>query len=739
MAPWIPPTWRFDSFYDLKPHNTRCLYIIQPRDEPKPRRCRYDSSDSVRAAALRQAILAASEVTLLQLESYILCLCCMSGNATHAHRIESAGVLRPLAERWLEEITGRKEAGHTNLTTHDDPPSQSTFPDDLCLERIPCDAEYIPFLTNPNPSECVAKKMLQPIGTNDYESRTGSVYGFGRERSPGFVKIGFTSGSVRIRLSEWAGCGYVPKLLFHIDDVPNARRVEWLTHYELRNEWRKERWCANCLCPHQEWFEVSVEKAEKVVRDWASFLTKAKPYEVNGSIKCRWEAAVNSMESEGVEITAENLLEVYKAEMAADLERNARPAEDKEEAHVADNENQDGEVGEGEDDRDEGRYTSDAASPSVVDSAIPEAKRLLEQSVGEAEGFKRLQLEFTQLGLAGNQSSVSSVSPEQSRSDGKAQSSLPTSVALVPRTPIFNFEPIKPSAFQLIPFQIAKLPGSQPNEQSPPLHNPEGAKPSTSTVLPLSTDVFKFELPDKSNKTKPVRSLLPVDDKQAATTTLDATKSKEARHNQVATSQNQHPTTVEDFASSFNFVNILKALPQANDNLSPEQIPLPPSPILVPVAVSNDGDGDGEGDSLEESSGNHILEDFSREESLDLEFDVDPSQDSDDGSEVGDEEEDEEEEEEVTLVEDDSSSCLESTVTKTVTKTRPAAESWDRDTTLIGNEIADPLVLKMGTLAVASELSIDVSVTTEVLLGDSSPTAGAEIGDGLLPLVEIAA
>jgi hypothetical protein len=610
--------------------------------------------------------------------------------ANHKDRIESAGVLRPLAERWLQEINARKEVERANSTYPDNAPSQSTptvaFPGRLLLERIPSGVKFIPFMTNHDPSEYVAKKILQPIGTNEYESRTGSVYGFSRKISPGFVKIGFTSHSVRSRLSEWAGCGYLPELLFQVDEIPSARRAEWLTHYELRNEWRQERWCENCLCPHQEWFEVSAEKAEKVVRNWASFLIKAQPYEANGSIKRWWEAAINRMELKGVEVTAQELMKVYDAKMAADLEEETRQPDEKHHSYVADTEDQVTEVEE----KDDEKVGADAASTSVADSTTSKMKTLLKRS--EEERLERLDLKPTQFGVAGNTTSVSSIPSESSHADDEATSLSSTSVAPPPPARVFKFEPIETSVFQPKSFRVSESPSSQLRQQFLLSDTSVASKPFTAEMHPPTTNEFKFELPAQSNRTESVSAQLPT-------------------------------------SSSFNFAEIFKALPRVEEKLSPEQISLPPSPVLLQEAISKDEEV--KIDRLVESDCVHALSDSSQEEPRVLGWDLDPGQNSSNGSEAGNDDEEEEEEEEadeeMTLVQG-ISSCPESIETKT----KPAVENWDGDTTVLDSQVVDPLVMKMATLAVVSKLSMGVSITAKSLIDDSSPTAGTGSGDGLL-------
>jgi hypothetical protein len=78
--------------------------------------------------------------------------------------------------------------------------------------------------------------------------------------------------------------GYGPSLLFRVLEVPYAQPFETLSHFELTMEWRQERKgrAKGCTVSHREWFEVTKEKAEQVLGDWADFMTRAQPYNSDG-------------------------------------------------------------------------------------------------------------------------------------------------------------------------------------------------------------------------------------------------------------------------------------------------------------------------------------------------------------------------------------------------------------------------------------------------------------------------
>ncbi|KAH6613055.1 T5orf172 domain-containing protein [Boeremia exigua] len=187
-------------------------------------------------------------------------------------------------------------------------------------------AEFHPHIKEPTSEDTVAWRFCADLskGDNRRDFQTGSVYIYNRESSPGYVKIGWTSRSVNTRLAEWSECGYKPNEVFRVTGVPHAQRVETLTHFELIKEWRRERPCRGCLekgkgeIRHQEWFEVSPERAEQVVSMWAQLFMESDPYELNGSLKDDWKNVIDVMKLDGEAITSKRLLEHYKTTAAKD-------------------------------------------------------------------------------------------------------------------------------------------------------------------------------------------------------------------------------------------------------------------------------------------------------------------------------------------------------------------------------------------------------------------------------------
>lgn len=404
----------FIRFDNLNPSaQKRCIFFV--KKVRADRRCQWDCQDKQRAIELHQIITESDsgQISIDDIIEYILCNCC--ARARHREAIVDVDLLRPLAERWLDEIRIQRELEKTqshaaNLAAPTTPASMSwtsnsapssyvtsatSTPSRTITIQTPLTSpsyhrsvsplyskiesktdasptpaprvasaisisnaaqlespslanrtryylrshddrpvtnpvsrysallslfEFKPHITEPSPEDSVSSKLREPLSSRDFrrDFKMGSVYIYNRTSSPGHVKIGWTSKSVEDRLEEWSKCGYTPVELFRVAEVPYAQRVETLTHHELIKEWRRERPCKGCLerkgervC-HQEWFEVSPERAMQVLGTWAAFFKKAKPYESDGTLKAEWKRVVDVLDKEGEIITSARILEHHE-------------------------------------------------------------------------------------------------------------------------------------------------------------------------------------------------------------------------------------------------------------------------------------------------------------------------------------------------------------------------------------------------------------------------------------------
>ena len=127
----------------------------------------------------------------------------------------------------------------------------------------------------------IKRKMMQ--GLLDKDRKDGYVYAFQVQGNPGYVKIGYTTRSVKERHEEWRfECNRDPEALYPATSgtvaiVRNAPRVEALCHEDLGHR-RIRIYCSACMMQHLEWFEVSSTEAIAVIQKWSKWMA-TDPYQ----------------------------------------------------------------------------------------------------------------------------------------------------------------------------------------------------------------------------------------------------------------------------------------------------------------------------------------------------------------------------------------------------------------------------------------------------------------------------
>ncbi|KAJ1323497.1 GIY-YIG nuclease family protein [Microdochium nivale] len=317
-----PDVLWFVRFKDIDPfRQAGCIYMTRQGNE-----CPWPCTDEDNEAArdlhdLFSSTRSPPKIGLLM--RYALYNCCRSGQhvgAGHQNRIEDAKLLKPLAERWLEEIRRQREqfktptqsgkgnkgdeVAYPNRYFSDDPVIKRSSPaspregskvapsdrgssararDRGSLTPTPAKARYN-LRSGPHarsqdgrfsdayspdtlsefrahdsdPTETVATKLRQSIESGDPQS--GHVYIYHRDSSPGYVKIGYTASStVEERLEQWSKCGYEPRLVYSTDE--NKKKVPFPKRVEtlVHYELAKE-WRAERMC--------KMSSCKKSHREW---------------------------------------------------------------------------------------------------------------------------------------------------------------------------------------------------------------------------------------------------------------------------------------------------------------------------------------------------------------------------------------------------------------------------------------------------------------------------------------
>ncbi|RBR24013.1 uncharacterized protein FIESC28_03126 [Fusarium coffeatum] len=142
------------------------------------------------------------------------------------------------------------------------------------------------------------RKILEQMAKRARRTKDGRnpgwIYGFTDTSAPGHIKIGYSKYSAEWRIREWKRtCGHEELNIEFEAEMPCAvQRMEQLIHLTLHME-REDAWCPfkECTKEHKEWFEISREEAESVVKTWQRF-SELIPYTESGYLDDTWSAIV---------------------------------------------------------------------------------------------------------------------------------------------------------------------------------------------------------------------------------------------------------------------------------------------------------------------------------------------------------------------------------------------------------------------------------------------------------------
>lgn len=135
--------------------------------------------------------------------------------------------------------------------------------------------------------EFIRQTLTAPLTPGDRD-KFGFIYVFWHIGSFGWVKIGYAT-DVPVRHRQWAEQCKVKDVQeamhsdakYHVIPVQHRLRVERLVQAELKDERREEPCCRGCGVDHKEWFEVSQQRALKVVEKWTDWIWRRQPYDLS--------------------------------------------------------------------------------------------------------------------------------------------------------------------------------------------------------------------------------------------------------------------------------------------------------------------------------------------------------------------------------------------------------------------------------------------------------------------------
>jgi len=210
------------------------------------------------------------------------------------------------------------EEDDDRATTDENDPSTHTAPADSPRAATPAaDRPRVSSVDHSNePGQFEIYKTKEPKSLrntvtahlNSEERRHGSIYVLTRRGVDGYVKIGYSKDVNSRRRSLESKCQLKLVQEYKSHCIPHCKRVELLIHTELELDGhRRESRCqsgSKCNARHQEWFEISVESAIKVVEHWVQWMENLTPYRQDGPkwrLQDEFIMAVNAVTMDGVD------------------------------------------------------------------------------------------------------------------------------------------------------------------------------------------------------------------------------------------------------------------------------------------------------------------------------------------------------------------------------------------------------------------------------------------------------
>lgn len=312
-----PSLQQFPSFADIRSRLTQrkcqCIWYLPD----KKRYCLLHTEPSNIDFILELASqLDDRESCTLRILADIAELSCCARH--HRNKIWGSGLAKKLAHQWQQELqsdpseTASESAGAVKVECEHSPrcgTADGNEETEKQLELVTF-SPHIPFEKDTLQSTLLLQ--LDPTA-----SKIGSVYAFTYLDSAfdGMIKIGYTSRPVDHRLMEWADCGHGrPHLLKSFSNVRYPERVEFLTHFQLVEDWHAMRWCKYHKQSHIEWFKTTVNVVSRVVQAWVSWIERANPYDRRGILKPFWRSIVDFLSEYQINITAELMLQIQEIE-----------------------------------------------------------------------------------------------------------------------------------------------------------------------------------------------------------------------------------------------------------------------------------------------------------------------------------------------------------------------------------------------------------------------------------------
>ena len=273
----------------------QCIKILPPdskHDQPRRCGCKTSSQDLEQARRLSSQLMGQTgEEEVRTIRRIIrLCVCRNSHRKMfdNACQSESLGsLIEAYRESHVEPVTSKLQFAQT---------------DEELFERY-----------HPTGNGSTVGDIL-PQAINQQQDEEGSIYIFDWPRTPGFLKIGYARASAEKRTNTWQLCHSEATLLYKVE-FAFPERMEKLIHAELAGKrYRLREDCSRCRRIHTEWFAVTLEEAQRVLRNWHE-IAASPLYTEERTLSREWSRIVGNLS----QVTVSTLCQYLKENPSSDM------------------------------------------------------------------------------------------------------------------------------------------------------------------------------------------------------------------------------------------------------------------------------------------------------------------------------------------------------------------------------------------------------------------------------------
>ena len=284
---------------------------IAPTRVSEQCRCEIIAEECERATVLEETARMLSDGLERDdvLREYVLLRCCIK---YHREKLESAPECLGLLVQEYKAVALLQIPPEMLPTSQNIGTISSNLRSGSAYSKTPNFDQFVRYATDPLDS--VLDELSCPMPSK--YAKNGQVYCFTRPSYPDHLKIGYTSKSAKLRVSQQIRCN--PGALLQLYTIfKSPERMERLIHLQMAKHRYKIVRCSYCNRTHHEWFKTSVSEAAQIINDWAEVTKKEPLYDATGFLTERWKQRLEKLEGE---LTAKVLLDILELEQDQDAD-----------------------------------------------------------------------------------------------------------------------------------------------------------------------------------------------------------------------------------------------------------------------------------------------------------------------------------------------------------------------------------------------------------------------------------